>query len=83
MLPIIFWSGPVPTCFSTSMRTVSRSRPSFLQHVDGDALAQLDQAEQQMCSVPTKVVVEAVGFLAGQREHLLGARREIVHGNHT
>jgi hypothetical protein len=25
------------------------------------------------------VVVEAIGFLAGEREHLLGAGREVVH----
>ena len=27
-----------------------------------------------------EIVIEPVGFLARQREHLLGARREIAHG---
>ena len=51
----------------------------FLEHIDGDALAQLDEAEQEVFGAD-KVVVEPVGFLARQREHLLRARREIVHG---
>ena len=51
----------------------------FLEHVDGDALPQFDQAEQQMFGAE-EVVVEPVGFLARQREHLLRARREIAHG---
>ena len=50
-----------------------------LQHIDGDALPQLDQAEQQMLRAE-EVVVETVGFLACQREHLLRARRKIAHG---
>ena len=50
-----------------------------LQHVHGDALPQLDQAEQQMLRAE-KIVIETVGFLACQREHLLRARREIAHG---
>ena len=51
----------------------------LLQDIDGDALAQLDQAEQQMLGAD-EIVVEAVGFLARQRQHLLRARRKIVHG---
>ena len=51
----------------------------LLQDIDGDALAQLDQAEQQVLGAH-KVVVEAVSFLARQSQHLLRARREIVHG---
>ena len=51
----------------------------LLEHIHGDALPQLDQAEQQMFRAE-KVVVEPVGFLARQREHLLRARREIAHG---
>ena len=51
----------------------------LLQDVDGDALAQLDQAEQQMFGAD-KIVVEAVGFFARQRQHLLGAGRKIIHG---
>ena len=50
----------------------------LLQHVDRDALAELDQAEQQMLGADV-IVVEAVGFLAGQGQDLLGARGEIVH----
>ena len=52
----------------------------LLEDVDGDALAELDQAEQQVLGADV-VVVEAVGFLARQREHLLGARGEIVHAS--
>ena len=50
-----------------------------LQNIDGDALPQLDQAEQKMLGAK-KVVVETVGFLAREREHLLRARRKITHG---
>jgi hypothetical protein len=35
-----------------------------LQNIDGDALAKLDQAEQQMFGSDV-IVVEAVGFLPG------------------
>ena len=52
--------------------------PHLLQHVDGDALAELDQAEQKMLGADV-VVVEAVGFLAGQRQDLLGAGGKIIH----
>ena len=52
----------------------------FLEDVDGHALAELDQAEQEMLGADV-VVVEAVGLLAGQGEHLLRARREVVHGS--
>ncbi len=50
----------------------------FLEDVDGDALAQLDEAEQKMFGAEI-VVVQPVGFLPCQREHLLRARREIAH----
>ena len=50
----------------------------LLQHVDGDALAELDQPEQQMLGADV-VVVEAVRFLAGEGEDLLGAGGEVVH----
>ena len=50
----------------------------LLQDVDGHALPELDQAEQQMLG-PDVIVVEAVGFLAGERQDLLGSRREIIH----
>ena len=51
----------------------------FLKDIDGHALAQLDQPEQEVFGAD-EVVVETVGFFARQREHLLRARREIVHG---
>ena len=51
----------------------------LLEDIHRDALAQLDQAEQQVLGAD-KIVVEPVGFLARQRQHLLRARREIVHG---
>ena len=52
--------------------------PHLLEHVDGDALAELDQAEQKMLGADV-IVVEAIGFLASERQDLLGARSEIVH----
>ena len=52
--------------------------PHLLEDVDGDALPELDQAEQQMLGADV-VVVEAVGFLAGERQDLLRARCEIIH----
>src|ERR1043166_760878 len=54
MLPIIFWSGPVPTCFSTSMRTVSRSRPSFCKTFTATPCPSLISPSNR-CSVPTKL----------------------------
>jgi len=51
----------------------------FLEHIDSDALPQFDQAEQQMLGTE-EIVIEPVGFLARQREHLLRARRKIAHG---
>src|ERR1017187_439271 len=53
----------------------------LLENIDGDALAQLDETKQQMLRTHV-VVVETVRFLAGQREHLLRSRREIVHFHH-
>ena len=52
--------------------------PHLLEHAHRNALAQLDQPEQDVLGAHI-VVVEAVGFLAGQRQHLLGAGREVVH----
>ena len=49
----------------------------LLQHVDGHALAEVDQPQQQMLGSHI-VVVEPVGFLARQRQHLLGAGREVA-----
>jgi hypothetical protein len=50
----------------------------FLEDVDGDALAQFDEAQEKMLGAD-KIVVEPVGLLAGQRQNLLRPRREIVH----
>ena len=49
----------------------------FLKDVDRHALAEPDHAKQQMFGVH-EVVVEAVGFLACKRQHLLGARRKVA-----
>ena len=51
----------------------------LLKHVDGDALAQLDQPEQQVFGADV-VVVEAVCLFAGERKHLLGSGGKVVHG---
>ena len=50
----------------------------FLQHVDSDALAELDEPQQQMLGAH-KVVVETVRLFARQCQHLLGAWRKIAH----
>src|SRR5256885_12348803 len=48
------------------------------EHVDGDTLAEPEQAEQEMFGAD-EIVIEAVGFLARQSEGLLSAWREITH----
>src|SRR3954469_11925383 len=53
-------------------------QPHLLEDVDGNALPQLDQAEQQMLG-PDVIVIEAVGFFASKRQNLLGPRRKIIH----
>jgi len=53
-------------------------QPHFLEDIDGDALAQLDQAEENMLRAHI-VVVKAVGLLAGKGEDLLCAGGEVVH----
>ena len=50
----------------------------LLQNVHRHALPQLDQSEQQMLGADV-IMVEAVGFLAGKRQDLLGAWGEIIH----
>ena len=50
----------------------------FGQNVDRHALAQLDQAEQEVFGAHV-VVVEPVGLLAGEGEDLLSSWREVVH----
>src|SRR3954464_15245477 len=51
----------------------------FLEDIDRDALAELDQAEQQMFGAD-EIMVKAVGLLTRQSEHLLRPGRKIVHG---
>ncbi len=50
----------------------------FLQDIDGDALAEFDQAEKNMFGADV-VVVKPVGLFAGEGEYLLRAWGEIVH----
>src|ERR1041385_5799570 len=50
----------------------------LLKNIDGDALAELDEAEQQMLG-PHKIVVEPIGLFAGKSENLLSARGKIIH----
>ena len=50
----------------------------LLEDVDRDALAELDQPEQEMLGADV-IVVEAVGFFASQRENLLRPRSEVIH----
>ena len=50
----------------------------FGEHVHGDALTELDEAEEQMLRAHV-VVVDPIRFLAGERQHLLRAWSEVVH----
>ena len=50
----------------------------FLQYIDRNALAKFDQAEQKMLGSDV-IVVESVGFLARERQHLLGTWSKIIH----
>ena len=50
----------------------------FLEDVDGDPLAKVDQAKQQMFG-SHETVVKPICLLPRQRQHLLCARGEIVH----
>ena len=82
MLPTgVLDSWPMPTCFSTSAADGLEVEAHLLEDAHGHALPQLDQTEQEMLGADV-VVVEAVRFLAGERQHLLGARREVVHWFH-
>jgi hypothetical protein len=53
------------------------------EHAGRDALALLDQAQQQVLGADV-VVAELAGFLEAELEHLLGARREgqVAHRHH-
>ena len=50
----------------------------LLQNIDGDALTELDQSEQEMLGADV-IVIETIGFFAREGEDLLGAGGEIVH----
>ena len=50
----------------------------FLKDINGNTLSELDQPEKQVFGADI-VVIEAVGFLAGEGENLLGAWSEVVH----
>ena len=50
----------------------------FLENVDCDALAELDQPEQEMLSTDV-VVVKPIGFLARKCQHLLRTWSKIIH----
>src|SRR6267378_5578988 len=50
----------------------------FLENVDRDTLAELDQSEQKMLGTDI-VVIEAVSLFASELQDLLGAWSKIVH----
>ena len=50
----------------------------FLENVDRDALAELNQPKKKMLG-PNVIVIEPVGFFASELQDLLGARCKIVH----
>src|SRR5207249_11668490 len=52
--------------------------PHFVENVDCDALAELDQSEQKVLGADV-IVIETVGLFASELQDLLGARCEIVH----
>ena len=80
-----FWLGGSDQTVLTENEAAYNGQPDgfqvethFLEHIDGDALPQLDEAEQKVFGADD-VVVETVGFLPRQSQYLLGARREIAH----
>jgi hypothetical protein len=54
-------------------------KAELLENINRDALAQLDQAEQEVFGAH-KVLIETGGFFARQGEHLLGSGRKVIHG---
>ena len=61
------------------MQSESGDSAEFLEHVDGDPLAELDEAQKEVFGAD-KIVIEPVGFLTREGEHLLRPGRKIVHG---
>ncbi len=49
-----------------------------LQHANGNALAQVDQPQQQVLGADI-IVVKAIGLFARQGKHLLSPGSEVVH----
>ena len=50
----------------------------FVEDIDGDALAEFDQAEQDVFGADV-VVVETIRLFAGEGEDLLGAWGKVIH----
>ena len=78
MLPDILVSGPEPTCFSHLDADGFEVEPELLQHIDRNALAELDQAEEQVLRADV-IMIETVRLFAGQGQDLLGAGGEVIH----
>ena len=55
-------------------------QPHFLQDIDCNTLAEFDQTQEEVLGAHI-VVVEPIGFLPGKCQHLLRARREVIHHN--
>src|SRR6267142_1007798 len=53
-------------------------QPELLKHIDGDALAELDEAQQQVLGAD-EIVVKTVGLLPREGKNLLRARGKIIH----
>jgi hypothetical protein len=49
-----------------------------VEDIDGDALAEFDQSEQDVFGADV-VVVETICLFAGEGEDLLGAWGEVIH----
>src|SRR6266481_1546983 len=53
-------------------------KPELLKHIHCHALAELDEAQQQVLGAD-KIMIEPVGFLARQSKNLLRTRSKIIH----
>ncbi len=66
-----------PDLFLDLQPHIFEIEPHFSEHIDRSALSKPDQSQEQVFR-PNEVVIEAVGFPARERQHLLCARRKVV-----
>jgi len=80
MLPAVLVSVPVPTCFFHGGAHRFEVEPHLLQHAHRDPLPEFDQTEQDVLRADI-VMMKTVGFLPGQRQHLLRAGVKLFIGS--